>query len=162
MEDFVSVNFGMSKDVYDYYSEYIRTKDEWNKVANKLLSTYDISALPSTREEKYTQRKVDITDENFISMYYQYGPKAKCCSLARLFAFGKDCDIFSMEEFKSLVQTNSGPVSAKTKKIKAITATMKELTSLLAINLPEYEKQDMFLKEVKDFLWSYREMLQEK
>ena len=158
MLDEIRVTFALSKDVNDYYKDRLRSADDWSNIANKMLQMYDITALPPTREEKYTQRTVFISDQNFINLYNEFGPKNKKCSLSRLFQFGRDCDIFALPEFAIFAKPT---VSNKTKKIRAITATIKELTGLLAIDLPEYNAQDDFLREVKEFLWTYREMLKE-
>lgn len=159
MLDEIRVTFALSKDVYDYYKERLRSADDWSVIADKMLSMYDITALPPTREEKYTQRTIFVSNENFINLYNEFGPKSKKCSLSRLFQFGRDCDIFALPEFTVFAKPVTPP---EVRKIRGITATIKELTSVLSINLPAYESQDNFLREVKDFLLIYREMLSEE
>ena len=160
MTDAIQVTISMTKEVAEYYKNYLRSPAAWSKFVDMMLERYELESLPPTEGEKYTQRTITVTNPYYISLYNQYGAKSKRCSIARLVAFGKEIDIFSEEEFLALKDTPM-TTSVTARKIAALSRVMKELTVACSIPVPEYEKQEAYLKDVKDFIFTYRAMLTE-
>lgn len=156
----VQVTVSMTKETAEYYKQYLRSQQAWTTFVDKMLERYEIESLSPTEGEKYTQRTITITNPYFISLYNEFGPKSKKCSIARLLQFGKDIDIFAEEEFLA-IKDKPLMSSAKSRKIAALTRVMKELIAACIIPLPEYEKQEAFLKDIKDFVYTYRAILEE-
>lgn len=103
----VAVN--MSKEVFEYYDQY----GNWDELVNKLLELYDITMMPPVKGERYTQRKVNVTNENYIALYEQLGAKNKMLSLARLLEFGFECDVLSTSMFKNMTYKSVNTDSMK-------------------------------------------------
>lgn len=158
--DAIHVTISMTKEVAEYYKNYLRSPAAWSRFVDMMLERYELESLPPTEGEKYTQRTVTVTNPYYISLYNQYGAKSKRCSIARLIAFGKDIDIFSEEEFLALKDT---PITTSivARKIAALSHVLKELTVACSIPVPSYEKQEAYLKDVRDFIFTYRAMLTE-
>lgn len=160
MTDAIQVTISMTKEVAEYYKNYLRSPAAWSKFVDMMLERYELESLPPTEGEKYTQRTITVTNPYYISLYNQYGAKSKRCSIARLVAFGKDIDIFSEEEFLALKDTPM-TTSVTARKIAALSHVMKELTVACSIPVPGYETQEAYLKDVKDFIFTYRAVLTE-
>ena len=99
---FVNVNF--SREVYEYFKGH-----DLNQVANTLLDMYDFTNLPPTEGKRYTEKKLDITNEAFISLYKTLGPRNKKVSLARLFEFAYNMDVLTLPRFASMRVTTTAP-----------------------------------------------------
>lgn len=160
MTDAIQVTISMTKEVAEYYKQYLRSPAAWSKFVDMMLERYELESLPPTEGEKYTQRTITVTNPYYISLYNQYGAKSKRCSIARLIAFGKDIDIFAEEEFLALKDTPM-TASAAARKIAALSHVIKELNVACGISMPSYEKQEAYLKDVRDFIFTYRTMLTE-
>lgn len=116
---FVNVNF--SREVYEYFKEY-----DLSQVANTLLDMYDFTNLPSTEGKRYTERRLCISNQEFITLYNTLGPRNKKVSLARLFEFAYNMDVLSLPRFETLRNnTKNDPL------YKAITALDKAYRALL-------------------------------
>ncbi len=160
MTDAIQVTISMTKEVAEYYKNYLRSPAAWSKFVDMMLERYELESLPPTEGEKYTQRTITVTNPYYISLYNQYGAKSKRCSIARLVAFGKEIDIFAEEEFLALKDTPM-TTSVVSRKIAALSHVMKELAVACSIPVPGYETQDAYLKDVKDFIFTYKAMLME-
>ena len=91
------VNVNMSREVHDYFKDY-----DLDSVADRLLEMYDFTNLPATTGKRYSERKVNVSNEAFISLYKSLGPRNKKVSLARLFEFAYNMDVLALERFKEM------------------------------------------------------------
>lgn len=76
----------VSKEVADYYKNY-----DLDKVVDIMLGIYDITTLPpvdKSARSKRVQLTIDITNEEYISLYKFYGSRSVKISIARLLDFG--------------------------------------------------------------------------
>lgn len=93
----MQVNVNFSREVYEYFKGY-----DLSGVANTLLDMYDFTNLPPTEGKRYTEKRLEITNEAFISLYEALGARNKKVSLARLFEFAYNMDVLSLQRFESL------------------------------------------------------------
>lgn len=99
------VNVNMTKKVYDYFKRY-----DLSKVADTLLEMYDFTNLPQISGKREVERKVNVTNEMYISLYNTLGPRSKKISLGRLFEFGYNMDVLSLPRFDEMrVETRENP-----------------------------------------------------
>lgn len=91
------VTVNLSKEVSDYFRGY-----NLDKVADTLLDMYDITNLPPCTLKRYTDKKINVTNELFIQLYESLGARNKKVSLGRLFEFAYNMDVLSMSRFNEL------------------------------------------------------------
>lgn len=132
----VSVNF--SREVLDYFEHY-----DLSGVADQLLDMIDFTNLPECIYKRTTYRTVTITNETFIALYNSLGPRNKKVSLARVFEFGYNMDVLSLDRFqKYLIEGADAPRSSVNIVYRAYRAlcearrldkseTLEEITSLV-------------------------------
>lgn len=154
----VCVTVSMTREVAEYYKQYIRSPQEWTHVVDKMLERYEVESLPPVEGEKYTQRQIVVTNPYFVSLYNEFGPKSKRCSLARLLKFGQSVDIFLDPEYLSVANKNY-VISTIERKRAALTRAIKEITAVLAVPIEGHDKEESFVRDIKEFLSTYREML---
>lgn len=140
----VSVN--MSKDVYEYYKDY-----DLSKVADTLLEMFDFTALPAATGRREIERRINVSNEAYISLYNAVGPRSKKVSIGRLFAYGYELDVLSMPRFESVRKTTNvfdNPTR---------TCVKRAYKSLL--EAMQYDKSDT-LKNITNIVYKYMEALE--
>ena len=154
----VQVTVSMTKEVADYYKQYLRSAEAWTMFVDKMLERYELESLPPVTGEKYTQKTITVTNEYFVSLYNEFGAKSKRCSIARLLALGKDIDIFSEEEFQQIKDIKV-TTTVNSIKIAALTRVVRELNAACAVPTFRHDEQEAYLQDVRDFVQTYRDML---
>jgi hypothetical protein len=137
------VNVNMSREVFEYFKDY-----NLSDVADTLLEMYDFTNLPQINGPREVERKVNVSNEMYISLYNTLGPRSKKISLGRLFAFGYNMDVLRLERFNSMkVDVYDNPTK---------TLIDKAYRSLL--DAQKYDKSAE-LKEVTQIVYAYREAI---
>ena len=116
------VNVNMTKKVYDYFKRY-----DLSKVADTLLEMYDFTNLPQISGKREVERKVNVTNEMYISLYNTLGPRSKKISLGRLFEFGYNMDVLSLPRFDEMrVETRENPAYSLLDKAYRLLLSVKQ------------------------------------
>lgn len=146
----------MSKNVNDYYTRHCKSQREWDLVINKLLEHYDVSSMPPVREDKYTQRMFNITNEDYLSLYYLFGARSKKVSLSRILQFGMDVDIFSFDEFAN-IKADDIPVNIQnlSKKKSLLKKALNLLKDCDKIKLSAFEAADDEIVRIETYIETY-------
>lgn len=133
----------MSREVFEYFKDY-----NLSDVADTLLEMYDFTNLPQINGPREIERKVNVSNEMYISLYNTLGPRSKKISLGRLFAFGYSMDVLRLERFNNMkVDVYDNPTK---------TLIDKAYRSLL--DAQKYDKSAE-LKEVTQIVYAYREAI---
>lgn len=94
----VSVN--MSREVYDYYQGY-----DLSKIVDTLLEMFDFTMLPAVQGKREVERRINVSNPAYISLYKAVGPRSKKVSLGRLLAYGYELDVLTIPRFDELRKT---------------------------------------------------------
>ena len=141
----VSVNF--SREVLDYFEHY-----DLSGVADQLLDMIDFTNLPECIYKRTTYRTVTITNETFIALYNSLGPRNKKVSLARVFEFGYNMDVLSLDRFqKYLIEGADAPRSP----VNIIYRAYRALCEARQLDKSET------LEEITSLVYSYYKQLKE-
>lgn len=140
----VSVN--MSKDVYEYYKDY-----DLSKVADTLLEMFDFTVLPPVVGKREIERRINVSNEAYISLYKAVGPRSKKVSLGRLFAYGRDLDVLSMPRFDMIRKT--------TNVFDNPTRTCIKRAYKALLEAEQYDKSEL-LRNITDLVYKYLEALE--
>lgn len=137
------VNVNMSREVFEYFKEY-----DLSQVADTLLEMYDFTNLPQISGPREIERKVNVSNEMYISLYNTFGPRSKKISLGRLFAFGYEMDVLRLERFRNMkIDVYNNP-----------TLTLVDRAYRSLLDAQKYDKSAE-LKEVTQIVYAYREAI---
>lgn len=139
------VNVNMSREVYNYYQAY-----DLSLVADTLMEMYDFTNLPPVDGPREVERKVNVSNEMYISLYNTLGPRSKKLSLGRLFAFGYNMNVLSLPRFEAMKvteQTHNPTVPLLDKAYRAMLMAQK------------YD-ESTFLKELTSLVYNYKRSLE--
>lgn len=130
------VNVNMSREVFEYYKGH-----NLSRIVDMLLEMYDFTNLPPTSGQRDVERKVNVSNEMYISIYNTLGPRSKKCSLGRLLEYGYTMDVLALSRFEQMrVDVNDDPTySLLEKAYKALLtaqkyckdSTLREITKLV-------------------------------
>lgn len=137
----VSVN--MSREIYDYYKGH-----DLSKVVDTLLEMFDFTMLPATQGKREVERRINVSNPAYISLYKTVGPRSKKVSLGRLLAYGYELDVLSMSRFDDLrriVDDYDNPTR---------TCLLRAYKSLL--EAMRYDRSET-LKDITNILYKYME-----
>lgn len=135
----VSVN--MSREVYEYFKGH-----DLSQVANTLMEMYDFTNLPPVSGPREVERQVNVSNEMYISLYNQLGPRNKKVSLARLFEFGYNMDVLSLPRFEEMrVTKKDNP-----------THTLVDRAYRALLTAQKYD-DSMVLRQITELVYDYKE-----
>lgn len=99
------VNVNMSREVFEYYKGH-----NLSQIVDMLLEMYDFTNLPPTSGQRDVERKVNVSNETYISVYTTLGARSKKCSLGRLLEYGYTMDVLALPRFEQMrVETKDNP-----------------------------------------------------
>lgn len=136
------VNVNMSKDVYEYFKGH-----DLSRVADTLMEMYDFTNLPPVSGPREIERRVNVSNETYISLYESLGPRNKKVSLARLFEFAYNMDVLSMPRFEAMRVT----------KVSNPTRTLVDRAYRALLEAQRYDNS-IELKEITNLVYAYREV----
>ena len=140
----VCVNF--SREVYDYFKSY-----DLGAVADVLLDMYDFTNLPPVESKRYTEKRINVTNEAFISLYETLGPRNKKVSLARLFEFAYNMDVLVMPRFE-ILRTSAPELENKKVYLTLLSRAYRDLLSAEKIS------PSPALRVLIETLYTYKEL----
>ena len=140
----VAVN--MSREVFEYYKEY-----DLSAIADTLLEIYDITSLPPTCGQRDVERKINVSDQFYLSLYKTYGPRSKKTSLGRLFEFGYRMDVLAMPRFKIF----------RAEKVDDPTFSLVDKAYKALLEAKKYD-DSAELAEIITFVYDYREVVRNR
>ena len=136
------VNVNMSREVYDYFKGH-----DLSSVADVLMEMYDFTNLPPVTGKREIERKVNVSNEMFISLYETLGPRSKKLSLGRLFEFAYNMDVLALPRFESMrVEEKDDP-----------TYSLVDRAYRALLMAQKYDKSPE-LKELVNLVYNYREV----
>ena len=133
----------MSREVYEYFKGH-----DLSQVADTLLEMYDFTNLPQIQGSREVERKVNVSNEAYISLYNALGPRSKKISLGRLFEFAYNMDVLSLPRFVNMKIT--------VKDNPTLTLVDKAYKSLLTAQ--KYDDSPA-LAQITRLVYEYREVL---
>lgn len=137
------VNVNMSREVYDYFRGH-----DLSQVANTLLEMYDFTNLPQITGKREVERKVNVTNEAYLSLYEALGPRNKKLSLGRLFDFAYNMDVLTLSRFDTMRVT----------RIENPVHSLVDRAYRALLSAQKYDESDE-LKEITDLVYAYREVV---
>lgn len=140
----VSVN--MSREVYEYFKDH-----DLSQVADTLMEMYDFTNLPQISGKREVEKRIDVTNEMYLSLYKALGPRSKKLSLGRLFEFAYNNDVLSLSRFETMRVT--------TKHNPADSLLDRAYRSLLEAKKYDDSPQ---LKEITSLVYTYKEYRKEQ
>lgn len=137
------VNVNMSKEVYEYFKDH-----DLSKVADRLMEMYDFTNLPQITGKREVERKINVSNPMYLSLYETLGPRSKKISLGRLFEFGYNMDVLSLPRFEDMrIETKDNPVP-----------TLIDRAYRALLMAQKYDKSSE-LKELTNLVYNYREIV---
>lgn len=136
------VNVNMSKEVFEYFKGH-----DLSRVADTLMEMYDFTNLPPVSGHREVERRINVSNEMYISLYESLGPRNKKVSLARLFEFAYNMDVLSMPRFEKMRVT----------KVSNPTRTLVDRAYRALLEAQRYDNS-IELKEITKLVYAYREV----
>ena len=144
----VSVNF--SREVLDYFEHY-----DLSGVADQLLDMIDFTNLPECVYKRTTYRTVTITNETFITLYNSLGPRNKKVSLARVFEFGYNVDVLSLDRFQQYLLQDEASSSQQKRAVTLVYRAYRALCEAQHLDNSET------LREITSLVYNYYKKVKE-
>lgn len=139
------VNVNMSRAVYEYFKNY-----DLSQVVNTLLEMYDFTNLPQVLGKRDVERKVNVSNETYISLYETLGPRNKKVSLGRLLEFAYNMDVLALPRFDSMLITKEDNP----------TASLVDRAYKALITAQKYDDSKE-LKQITELVYDYKIYLKE-